>query len=174
MASKKGIVITAVILAAIAGASFAVWFLPQNHGSAVMVSDYKSELDSVKERHSLIIEDMESNLKGLLDKSTSPDNFTALAQISSSQTTSLVSEMVESNPPAEWKLSYGAYFESLKKYNDYLAETISLANKIKEGASAADINDEITKMNASSKSQTLWHQSQTKLVHKIIKNMRLE
>jgi len=148
MASKKGIVITAVILAAIAGASFAVWFLPQNHGSAVMVSDYKSELDSVKERHSLIIEDMESNLKGLLDKSTSPDNFTALAQISSSQTTSLVSEMVESNPPAEWKLSYGAYFESLKKYNDYLAETISLANKIKEGASAADINDEITKMNA--------------------------
>jgi len=148
MASKKGIVITAVILAAIAGASFAVWFLPQNHGSAVMVSDYKSELDSVKERHSLIIEDMESNLKGLTDKSISPDNFTALAQISSSQTTSLVSEMVESNPPAEWKLSYGAYFESLKKYNDYLAETISLANKIKEGASAADINDEITKMNA--------------------------
>lgn len=148
MASKKGIVITAVILAAIAGASFVVWFLPQNHGSSVMVSDYKSELDSVKERHSLIIADMESNLKGLLDKSVSPDNFTTQAQISSSQTTSLVSEMVESNPPTEWKLSYGAYFESLKKYNDYLAETISLANKIKEGASTADINDEITKVNA--------------------------
>lgn len=147
MASKKGIVITAIILAAIAGASFVVWFLPQNHGSSVMVSDYKSELDSVKERHSLIIADMESNLKRLLDKSMPPDNFTTQAQISSSQTTSLVSEMVESNPPAEWKLSYGAYFESLKKYNDYLAETISLASKIKEGASTADINDEIAKMN---------------------------
>lgn len=148
MASKKGMVITAIILAAIAGASFVVWFLPQNHGSSVMVSDYKSELDSVKERHSLIIADMESNLKRLLDKSMPPDNFTTQAQISSSQTTSLVSEMVESNPPAEWKLSYGAYFESLKKYNDYLAETISLASKIKEGASTADINDEIAKMNA--------------------------
>ena len=148
MASKKGIIITAAILATIAGASFVVWFLPQNHGSSLVVSDYKSELDSVKERHSLIIADMESNLKGLLDKSIPPDNFTSQAQISSSQTTSLVSEVVESNPPAEWKLSYGAYFESLKKYNDYLAETISLANKIKGGASTTDINDEITKMNA--------------------------
>lgn len=148
MASKKGIVITAAILATIAGASFAVWFFPQNHGSSLVVSDYKSELDSVKERHSLIIADMDSNLKGLLDKSTSPDNFTSQAQISSSQTTSLVSEMIESNPPAEWKLSYGAYFESLKKYNEYLSETISLANKIKEGASTTDINDEIVKMNA--------------------------
>ncbi len=148
MASKKGIVITAVILAAIAGASFVVWFLPQNHGSSVIISDYKSELDSVKERHSLIITDMDSNLKGLLGKSISPDNFTTQAQISSSQVTSLVSEMVESNPSTEWKLSYGAYFESLKKYNDYLAETISLANKIKENSSTADINDEVTKVNA--------------------------
>ncbi|MDE1844824.1 MAG: hypothetical protein KGI10_05785 [Thaumarchaeota archaeon] len=148
MASKKGIIITAAILATIAGASFAIWFLPQNHGSSFVVSDYKSELDSIKERQSLIIANMESNLKGLLDKSMSPDNFTSQAQISSSQTASLVSEIVGSNPPAEWKLSYGAYFESLKKYNDYLAETISLANKIKEGASTTDINDEITKMNA--------------------------
>ena len=148
MASKKGIIITAAILAIIAGASFAVWFLPQNHNSSLVVSDYKSELDSVKERHSLIISTMESNLKGLLDKSMPPDNFTSQAQILSSQTTSLVSEMVESNPPAEWKLSYGAYYESLKKYNDYLAETVSLASKIKSGASNSDINNEIAKMNS--------------------------
>ncbi len=57
MATKKGIIITAAILAVISGASFVVWFLPQNHGSSVVVSDYKSELDSVKERHSLIIAD---------------------------------------------------------------------------------------------------------------------
>lgn len=146
MATKKGIIITAVVLAAISGASFVVWFLPQNHGSSIMVSDYKSELDSVKERHSLIIADMESSLNGLLDKSVSPDNFTSQAQISSAQVTSLITEMVESNPPAEWKQSYGTYYESLKKYNDYLAETISLANKIKGDAPSSDISDEMTKL----------------------------
>ncbi|MGI0058740.1 MAG: hypothetical protein ACREBJ_03135 [Nitrosotalea sp.] len=160
MATKKGIIVTAVILVAISGASFVVWFLPQNHGSSIMVSDYKSELDSVKERHSLIIADMESNLNGLLDKSISPDNFTSQAQISSSQVTSLITEMVESNPPAEWKQSYGAYYESLKKYNDYLAETISLANKIKGESPSSDISDEMSKLDSLKKeSDTLSSES---------------
>ena len=144
--TKKGIIITVIILAAISGASFVVWFLPQNHGSSVVISDYKSELDSVKERHSLIATETESNLKGLSDKSMSPDEFINKTQVSSSQITSLISEIIESNAPTEWKQSYGAYFESLKKYNDYLTETISLANKLKSGISVSDLNDEISKL----------------------------
>ncbi|MDE1728193.1 MAG: hypothetical protein KGI02_08290 [Thaumarchaeota archaeon] len=148
MATKKGLIITVMILAVISGASFVVWFLPQNHGSSFVVSDYKSELDSVRDRHLLIITDMESNLNGLLNKTVSPDNFTSHAQISSSQITSLITEVVESNPPAEWKHSYGAYYESLKKYNDYLAETISLANKIKGEVPSSDISDEMSKLDS--------------------------
>ena len=148
MATRKGIIITIVILVAISGASFAVWFLPQNHGSSVVVSDYKSELDSVKERHLLIITAIDSNLKGLSDKSMSPDEFINQTQVSSSQVTSLVSELVESNAPTQWKQSYGAYFESLKKYNNYLTETISLANKMKGGISTSDLNDEMSKLDA--------------------------
>ena len=148
MATKKGIIITVAILAAISGASFVVWVLPQNHGSSVVVSDYKSELDSVKERHLLITTAIESNLKGLSGKSISPDEFINQTQISSSQVTSLISELIESNAPTEWKQSYGAYFESLKKYNDYLSETISLANKMKSGISPSDLNDEMSKLDA--------------------------
>ena len=62
--------------------------------------------------------------------------------------TSLTSELVESNAPTEWKQDYGAYFESLKKYNDYLTETISLANKMKSGISPSDLNDEMAKLDA--------------------------
>ena len=97
MASKKGIIITVAILVAISGASFVVWVLPQNHGgSSIIVSDYKSELDSVKERHLLITTSIESNLKALSDKSMTPDEFINQTQVSSSQITSLVSELVES------------------------------------------------------------------------------
>jgi hypothetical protein len=148
MASRKGIIITAIILAAISGASFMIWFLPQNHGSTFVVSDYKNELDSVKEKHLLIISDTETGLKDLTNKVISPDNFTSQTQIASSQVSTLVTELVESNPPAEWKQSYGAYYESLKKYNDYLVETMSLANKIKSGASTAEISDEMSKVSS--------------------------
>ena len=49
-------------------------------------------------------------------------------------------------PPQNGNKDYGAYFESLKKYNDYLSETISLANKIKNGISSSDLNDEMSKL----------------------------
>jgi len=149
MVTRKGIIITVAMLAAISGASFVVWVLPQNHGSSsIVVSDFKSELDSVKERHLLITSTIESNLKALSDKSMTPDEFINQTQISSVQITSLTSELVESNAPTEWKQSYGAYFESLKKYNDYLTETISLANKMKSGISPSDLNDEMAKLDA--------------------------
>ena len=146
MATKKGIVITVAMLAGIAGASFVVWFLPQNHGSSFVVSDYKSELESIKERQTLIINEMDSNLKKLSNKTISPDDFISQAQASSSQVTLLISEIIESNPPVEWKQSYGMNLESLKKYNDYLTETITLANKIKGGISSTDFQDEISKL----------------------------
>lgn len=146
MATKKGIIITVVILAVISGASFVIWFLPQNHGSSVVVSDYKSELDSVKERQSLIATEIDSSLRGLSDKSISPDEFINKTQVSSSQVTSLISELIESNAPTQWQQSYGAYFESLKKYNEYLTETIILANKMKSGVSTSDLNDEMVKV----------------------------
>ena len=149
MATKKGIIITVSILAVITVASFVVWFLPQNRGgSTLVISDYKSELDSVKERNSLISTEIDSNLKGLSNKTISPDDFTNQAQASSSQVSSLISEMIESNPPLEWKQSYGSYFESLKKYNDYLTETISLASKMKSGISPTDLTNEISKLDA--------------------------
>jgi hypothetical protein len=149
MATKKGIMITIAILAAISVASFVVWFLPQNHGgSSVVVSDFKSELDSVKERQSVIATEIELGLKGLSDKSVIPDEFINKTQVSSSQITSLITELIESNAPTQWQQSYEAYLESLKKYNEYLTETITLANKIKSGISPSDINDEMAKLDS--------------------------
>src|SRR5437899_7433208 len=147
MATRKGVVITAIILAAIATASFAVWMVPQNRGSSIVVSDYRSELESVKERHALIMTEMESDLNEL-NKTLSPDDFINKAQTSSGQVASLITELIESNPPVEWRESYLNYDESLKKYKEYLKEAISLASKMKEGMSHVGLNDEITKMDS--------------------------
>ena len=148
MATRKGIVVTAIILAAISAASFVIWIVPQNRGSSFVVSDYKSELESVRERQTLIATEMESGLKELLDKTLHPDDFVTRAQTSSAQVTSLITELIESNPPVEWRESYLNYDESLKKYNEYLTESISLAKKMKGGISLVDLNEEISKIDS--------------------------
>ena len=45
MASKKGIAVTAIILAAITGASFLLWVIPQENESTFIVTDYQGYLD---------------------------------------------------------------------------------------------------------------------------------
>lgn len=145
MATKKGIVITVIILGAIASASSIVWIFPQNRGTLV-VSDYGNELDSVRERHGIISSAMESNLHSLLNQTLSPDDFVNMTEVSSTQVTSLITELIESNPPVEWRESYLNYAEALKKYNDYLTETVSLANKMKGGISPNDLNEELSKL----------------------------
>jgi len=148
MTTRKGIVVTAIILVAISAASFVIWIVPQNRGSSFVVSDYKSELESVRERQTLIATEMESGLKELLDKTLPPDDFVTRAQTSSAQVTSLITELIESNPPVEWRESYLNYDESLKKYNEYLTESISLAKKMKGGISLVDLNEEISKIDS--------------------------
>ena len=148
MATRKGIVVTAIVLVAISAASFVIWIVPQNRGSSFVVSDYKSELESVRERQTLIATEMESGLKDLLDKTLPPDDFVTRAQTSSAQVTSLITELIESNPPVEWRESYLNYDESLKKYNEYLTESISLAKKMKGGISLVDLNEEISKIDS--------------------------
>jgi len=148
MVTRKGIVVTAIILVAISAASFVIWIVPQNRGSSFVVSDYKSELESVRERQTLIATEMESGLKELLDKTLPPDDFVTRAQTSSTQVTSLITELIESNPPVEWRESYLNYDESLKKYNEYLTESISLAKKMKGGISLVDLNEEISKIDS--------------------------
>jgi hypothetical protein len=158
MATRKGIITTAIILGAISAASFMVWFLPQNNGPTIVISDYGKELDSVSERHGLIATEIESNLKSLLDQTLSPDDFINMTQTSSTQVTSLITELIESNPPIEWRESYLNYDEALKRYNDYLAETISLANKMKGGASHNDLNEGLSTL------ATLKNQSESFIV----------
>lgn len=148
MANKKGVIATVLILAAIAAASFVIWIIPQNRGSSLVVSDYRGELNGVIERKSVIATEMDSDLKGLLEKSILPNDFINRAQVSSSQIISLISELIESNPPIEWKSSYLNYAESLKKYTDYLTETISLANKMNGPITDSNLEDEITKIDS--------------------------
>ena len=89
--TKKGIILTAIMLSIITAASFSIWLLPRYENPGTLISDYRSELDSVKERHGVIINETSDELKNMLAGSLSYDDFITRAQTSSSQVNSLLS-----------------------------------------------------------------------------------
>ena len=151
MATKKGIIFTAIILGIITAASFSLWLIPQHTNSGTLISDYNSELEGIKERHGIIINETSDELNNMLGGSLSSDDFITGAQTSSSQVNSLLSEIIESRAPQEWRESYLNYGEALKKYNDYLTETIVIANKVKGNVSINELQDELQKLDSMKK-----------------------
>jgi len=150
MASKKGIIVTVIILVAITAASFLFWIIPQENPSTLMVSDYANYLDGVKKIHEVLQESIETEFQNLLDGKTSPDEYIAITEVTTSQVTVQISEFVTSKPPEEWQDSYISYMEALKKFNSYIVETKVAANMLKEGQIDTEVIQKIESLRSES------------------------
>lgn len=146
MASKKGIAITAIILAAITGASFLLWFVPQENQTTFVVTDYENYLDGKKNIHEVLQESIDLEYQNLLNGKISPEEYATVADVTSSQVTAQISEFVTSKPPEEWQESYISYMEAMKKFNAYVGETKVLANMIENENPDDDMEKTIQKI----------------------------
>ena len=137
MASKKGIAITAIILAAITGASFLLWVIPQendiNPQIVIEVSDYQNYLDGAKNIHEVLQESIDIEYQNLREGKISPMDYIAITEVTSSQVTTQISEFITSKPSEQWQESYISYMNGMKKFNEYILETKVLANQIENG-----------------------------------------
>lgn len=156
MASKKGIATTVIILVAITSASFLLWLVPQEDQTTFVVSDYENYLDGVKNIHEVLYESMEIEYQNLRNGKISPQEYIVVAEVTSSQITSQISEFVTSKPPEAWQDSYISYMNALKKFNSYIAETKVLANLIEKESTNAEMNKVIEKIE-SIKKESLEH-----------------
>ena len=138
MASKKGIIITIIILASITAASFLLWMVPQENPAILVVSDYENYLEGIKKIHQVLQESIETEFQNLLDGNTSPDEYISITEVTTSQVTAQISEFVTSKPTEEWQNSYITYMEALKKFNEYIIETKVAANMLKVGQIEAE------------------------------------
>ena len=146
MATKKGIIVTIIILAAITGASFLLYLAPENSETTFVVSDYEGYIDGVKNIHEILQEEIEIEYQNLLNGEISPSEYISAAEVTSSQVTSQISEFVTSKPPEEWQDSYISYMDAMKKFNAYVGETKILANLIENESSDEDIEETIQKI----------------------------
>jgi len=146
MASKKGIIITIIILAAITAASFMIWQMPTNLQMSVVVSDFNSHIIGIDERYKMISNANDEAFEQMINGEISPDEYISIAEISSSQINSQIIELVESNATDEWIESYLNDLESLRSYNSYIRETIVLANLINGNAGIDEKSDILIKI----------------------------
>ena len=146
MASKKGIVVTIIILAAITGASFLLWIVPQDYEATFVISDYGNYLDRVKNIHEVLQESIDIEYQNLQSEKISPRDYITIAEVTSSQVTAQISEFVTSKPPEKWQASYISYMDAMKKFNSYIGETKVLANMIEKGSSEEEMVETLEKI----------------------------
>ncbi len=148
MATRKGVIITIIILSAVTLSSFLFWFIPQNSQTTFFVSDFESHLDGIKRIHVVVTENIDTEFQNVLNGTLTPEEYIEMAEASSSQINSLIIQLVKSEAPSEWHGSYLNYIESLKNSNSFIRETIVAANLLREGTETTEIDNIIQKINA--------------------------
>jgi len=148
MASKKGIAITAIILAAITGASFLLWVIPQENDTTFIVTDYEGYLDGAKNIHEVLQESIDIEYQNLQDGKITPNDYIAITEVTSSQVTTQISEFITSKPSEQWQESYISYMNAMKKFNEYILETKVLANQIENGSIEEEIQQTVNKIDS--------------------------
>ena len=146
MATKKGIVITAIILGVITAASFMIWQIPNNPQMSIVVSDFRTHINGIDERYRIISSAVDESFEQMLNDEISSDEYISIAEISSSQINSQIIELVESEATDEWIDSYLNNLESLRAYNSYIRETIVFANLLNQDSTESEKNDLIAKI----------------------------
>ena len=146
MASKKGIGITVIILAAITGASFLLWVIPQENDTTFIVTDYEGYLDGAKNIHEVLQETIDIEYNNLREGEISPMDYITITEVTSSQVTTQISEFVTSKPSEQWQESYISYMNGMKKFNEYILETKVLANQIENGGLDEEILQTVEKI----------------------------
>ena len=146
MASKKGIVITVIILAVITGVSFLSWIVPQDNETTFVISDYGNYLDGVIKIHEVLQESIDIEYQNLHNGNISPEDYIIITEVTSSQVTTQISEFVTSKPPDEWVDSYISYMDAMKKFNEYIVETKVVANLIENESFEKEMAETLLKI----------------------------
>ena len=140
--------ITAIILAAITGASFLLWVIPQENDTTFIVTDYEGYLNGAKNIHEVLQESIDIEYQNLQDGKITPKDYIAITEVTSSQVTTQISEFVTSKPSEQWQESYISYMNAMKKFNEYILETKVLANQIENGSIEEEIQQTVNKIDS--------------------------
>ena len=125
MGSKKGVVITVVVLIAITVGSFMVWFgNPTNTDMTIVVTDFENHDAGIVERHNIVSNSIEESFEKFVNGSINASEYEKIAETGSSQNNALLMELAYSDAPEEWQDAYVNRIASLKSFGAYIRESM--------------------------------------------------
>lgn len=132
LASKKGIAVTAGIAAAIVGASFLIWLVPQS-SPGTLITPPRTELEimnDVYSRHNNTATIIESKFEQW--KQGNVTTVDMVNEISRDQTDvqNMGNELANAKPAQEWQESFNTYTKALDSYTKYLS---AMVTKVQSG-----------------------------------------
>ncbi|HJU35232.1 MAG TPA: hypothetical protein VJ695_08935 [Nitrososphaera sp.] len=122
MASKKGIVITAVIAAAIIGSSFLIWVIPQSSpGNMIeLPRDDNGIISDVYSEHQGLATNIESRFEQWKRGEVTPSDMVSQLSRDRSDIQNMRLQLDSASPAQEWQQSYNFYIQALDSYLKYL------------------------------------------------------
>lgn len=147
LASKKGIVITAIIAAGIVGASTLIWLLPQQQGrsSGINITDREGaeadaanlpadNLSFVYTQHNFAITAVENSFDKWTKGDVSTSDVNSAMSKARSDLDALKKRVDTPGIPQPWQQSYGLYSQALDKFGSYLDEMKKIVDSGDKGA----------------------------------------
>jgi hypothetical protein len=122
LASKKGIVITAAIAAAIVGSSFMIWLIPQSSpGSMIELPRDDNEIISdVYSRHQSLATNIQSKFDQWKSGEVNSSDMLSQIGLDRSDIQDMRQQLDSASPAQEWQQSYGVYIQALDSFLKYL------------------------------------------------------
>ena len=138
MGSKRGVIITVVILIAITIASFSVWIgnNTTNTEMTIVVTDFENHDVGIVDRHKIVSNSINESFGKFMDGEIEINDYDKIAKAGSSQNNALLIELAYSDAPEEWQESYINRIASLKSFEAYIIETMVMANLINNDGEA--------------------------------------
>jgi hypothetical protein len=134
LASKKGVVITAAIAAAIVGSSFLIWIIPQSSpGSMInLPPDDNGIISDVYSRHQTLATNIESNFEQWKSGEVTAGDMLSQISRDRSDIQNMRDQLDSASPAQDWQQSYDLYVQALDSFLKYLdtMQTIIRENDI--------------------------------------------
>jgi hypothetical protein len=134
--------VTAAIMAAIVGASFLIWFIPQSNPGSLITPRADSEIISdVYARHNDLADDIESKVSQWRQGDLTSEEILDQITQARPRVHEMEKQIRDSNPAQEWQESFDLYEAALSVFSEYLDAAEALVNAGDTSGSDADIED---------------------------------
>ncbi len=122
MASKKGIIITAVIAAAIVGSSFLIWLVPESSPSSItgLPRDDSGIISDLYSRHHSLATNIESKFEQWKSGEATSSDMLGQINLDRSDIQNMRQQLDSASPAQEWQQSYDFYIQALDSFMVYL------------------------------------------------------